>query len=104
MPSRLDVLIRALGGTAAVARLFGRHPSTVCRWCAGERPLPAAVAARMRQLAGHLSGEMSSLAYDLLTDVREGEERAARGRAARASASCNRSIQGRLAKLRSLEP
>lgn len=78
--SRLDTLIAALGGTAEVARLFDRHPSTVCRWRSGGRPLPAAVANRMRELAGQISQEMMALAHDLKTDIRKVEERALRPR------------------------
>jgi DNA-binding transcriptional regulator YdaS (Cro superfamily) len=81
--SRLDGLIRALGGTAAMARMFGRHPSTVSRWRTGERPLPAEVALRMRRLAENISQEMIRLACEMQADVRQGEDRTARGRAAR---------------------
>jgi len=101
MPSRLDVLIRALGGTAA-ARLFGRHPSTICRWRTGERPLPADVASRMRELAVSSSQELIRVASELQTDFRQGVDRAARGRASRARASHNRALQARVAKLRAL--
>jgi hypothetical protein len=79
-PSRLDTLIAALGGTAEAARLFGRHPSTICRWRSGERPLPATVAKRMRELAMEIDQEMIQLAYALKTDIRKGEERALRPR------------------------
>ena len=102
MPSRLDVLIRALGGTAAAARMFGRHPSTICRWRTGERPLPATVAAQVRRFAGDISQELIYLACELQTDVRQGEDRAARGRASRARASRDRALQARVARVRSL--
>jgi hypothetical protein len=66
--------------------------------------LPAAVAARMRRLADSISQEMIRLAFDLQADVRQGEDRAARGCAGRARASRDRAAQARLAKFRSLEP
>jgi hypothetical protein len=47
----------------------------VCRWRSGARPLPAAVATLMRELAIEISQEMIALAYDLKTDIRNGEER-----------------------------
>jgi hypothetical protein len=66
MWSRLDTLIRALGGTAAAAQIFDRHPSTVCRWRSGARPLPAPIATRMRQLAIEISQQLTQIAYELV--------------------------------------
>jgi len=83
----LDTLIAALGGTAEAARLFDRHPSTICRWRSGERPLPAAIAKRMRELAEAIIQEMIRLAYELKADIRKGEERAARPRGYRRHAA-----------------
>ena len=85
MPSRLDALIRALGGTAAAARYMSCDRSTLNRWRTGARPIPAWAATRLRDLATELSQEMIRLAFDLKTDIHEGEKRAARGRAARAA-------------------
>jgi hypothetical protein len=79
-PSRFDTLFAALGGTAEVARNFRRHPSTIYRWRLGERPLPAPVAKRLREVAERISQEMIGLAFDLKADIREGEERALRPR------------------------
>jgi hypothetical protein len=79
----LDLLIRAMGGPAEAARHMSRDRSTLNRWRTGARPIPAWAATRMRELATDISQEMIRLAYDLKTDIREGEERAARGRAAR---------------------
>lgn len=87
LPSRLDTLIAALGGTAEAARLFDRHPSTICRWRSGARPLPARVANRMRELAIEITQELTRFAYELKTDIREGEERALKPRGYRAHAA-----------------
>jgi hypothetical protein len=79
----LDLLIRAMGGPAEAARHMSRDRSTLNRWRTGARPIPAWAATRMRELATDISQEMIRLAYALKADIREGEERAARGRAAR---------------------
>jgi hypothetical protein len=81
----LDLLIRAMGGPAEAARYMSRDRSTLNRWRTGARPIPAWAATRMREFATGISQEMIRLAYDLKTVIREGEERAARGRAARAA-------------------
>jgi hypothetical protein len=77
-----------MGGPAEAARYMSRDRSTLNRWRTGARPIPAWAATRMRELAIGISQEMIRLAYDLKTDIREGEERAARGRAARAAVFC----------------
>lgn len=86
-PSRFDTLFAALGGKSQAARYFGRDPSTICRWRSGARPLPAAIARRMRELALEIEQEMIRLAYDLKADIRQGEERALRPRGFRRHAS-----------------
>jgi hypothetical protein len=48
----LGRLFSALGGTAAVPRMFDRHPTTVSRWRTGDRPLPAEVPRDLRERAG----------------------------------------------------
>ena len=47
----LGLLFDALGGAAAVARLFGRDPSTVAKRCTGALPLPAETVAALRDEA-----------------------------------------------------
>jgi DNA-binding transcriptional regulator YdaS (Cro superfamily) len=76
--SRLDRLIAALEGPADAARVFGVHRSTLNRWRTGARPIPAWAATRMRELATEISQEMIRLAYELKTDIRQGEDRRAR--------------------------
>ena len=44
-PSTLPALIRAAGGTCAVATLTGVNPRTITRWEAGEFPCPPEVLA-----------------------------------------------------------
>jgi hypothetical protein len=75
--SRLDLLIAALGGPAQAARMLGRDRSTLNRWRTGTRPIPAWAATRMRELAIAINQEMIRLAYELMTDIRLGEERRA---------------------------
>jgi hypothetical protein len=102
LPSRLDLLIRALGGTAAAARYMRRDRSTLSRWRTGARPIPAWAAKRMRELATEISQEMIRLAYDLAKDIREGEERAARGRAARTAVFCRAARARREQRIKNL--
>jgi predicted ATPase len=99
------------GGEGAVARyrlhdttrVYAREKLEVCRWRTGERPLPAAVPSQMRELASSTSQEMIRLACELQTDVRRGEDRAARGSAGRARASHNRAVRARVLRLRALQ-
>jgi hypothetical protein len=98
----LDLLIRAMGGPAEAARHMSRDRSTLNRWRTGARPIPAWAAKRMRELATEVSQEMIRLAYDLAKDIREGEERAARGRAARAAVFCRAARARRKRRIKNL--
>jgi hypothetical protein len=83
----LDYLFAALGGTAAVARMFRRSASTVSRWRTGDRPLPVEVASVLKDRAPYIASRLSELAYELKSrDIPWAEYRTQRGRAHRREA------------------
>lgn len=87
---RRQYLFAALGGPAAVARTFGRHPSTGSRWLSGALPLPADVARELHRRAQYVQSRLIEVASDLNLDIQRGDERATRGRARRRQAFFNR--------------
>jgi DNA-binding transcriptional regulator YdaS (Cro superfamily) len=42
--------VRALGGMRRVAAAVGCSPATIIRYCAGERPVPPELAAKLRSI------------------------------------------------------
>lgn len=75
----LGLLFDALSGTAAVARLFGRDPSTVSKWRTGALPLPAEIAAALSEEAIRAVILLQAEAARLRADEIEAERRAADG-------------------------
>jgi hypothetical protein len=84
--SWLSPAIRVMGGTSAVAQMFGRDRSTVRKWCTGEIPIPAPIANRLAERLWDLQSELTIVRADLLRRVKEGERRAAEGMARRREA------------------
>jgi len=56
-PSTMPALIRAAGGTCAVATLTGVNPRTITRWEAGEFPCPPEVVAMIEAQAALRAAE-----------------------------------------------
>ncbi|MHB9798455.1 Cro/CI family transcriptional regulator [Pseudomonas sp. MT3] len=48
----MEAAARIVGGKAKLARLLGVRAPTVSQWCSGLRPVPAARAALIEELAG----------------------------------------------------
>lgn len=48
----IEEAAKIVGGKAVLARLLKVRPPTVSQWCSGRRPVPAARAARIEELAG----------------------------------------------------
>jgi hypothetical protein len=83
---RRQYLFAALGGPAAVARMFHRHPSTASRWLSGDRPLPVDVARELRRLGQYAQSRLIEAGSDLNLYIQQGEQRAVWGRTARRQA------------------
>jgi hypothetical protein len=47
--------VRALGGMRRAAAAVGCSPATIIRYCAGERPVPADVAAKIRSISAEVA-------------------------------------------------
>lgn len=83
----LGLLFDALGGTAAVARMFGRDPSTAAKWRAGALPLLADIAKALRERTMHVIGRLQDEVWRLKSDeIPKAEYRAQRGLARRRQA------------------
>jgi hypothetical protein len=83
----MNYLFDALGGTAAVARLFRRSPSTVGKWRRGRLQIPAPAAKVLREQAMVIIGELQNEAWRLLSEeIPQGEHRAEQGRRRRREA------------------
>jgi hypothetical protein len=73
----LGLLFNALGGTTAVARLFGRDSSTVAKWRTGALPLPVEIANALHELAMYVIERLREEAWRLRSDETPAAERRA---------------------------
>lgn len=81
LPSHLDPLVRALGGTSAFGRFLGVTKALAWGWRRGRRPLPSDKARLLQAEARRLSAELLATAARLDEDIRAGDERVRRSKA-----------------------
>lgn len=94
----LGLLFAALGGTTAVARLFGRDISTAAKWRTGALAIPAEIAKALREEAMRVASSLQDEAFRLKFDeIPKDEHRAAHGLARRRQASFAASENGHMA-------